>query len=440
MVQREAAATPLQYRSVILAQRIPLDVCGGGTLPPAVTTAAATYVQERQALLRASVTPNTGSSSTAYFEWGTSPSFGSTTPLRNTGDGYRSASLGETLTGLACNTTYYFRVTAANAVGQSSGTMLELTTKPCTGLPVVTVTATDPEASEQPLTNGEFLIQRSGSTASDLTITYSVGGTATVGQDHTLAGGSVVIPAGSSGKTLTVSPLDDQVAEADETVVVTLQGQAQYEVGPSSSATVTIASDEVPSGGRCGQALVQQPRDQFGGCDASDAGIQQSIAENFRLNDRKTISCLEVLGYYWPSNDPPPTSVFDVVIHGVAGDGTPDAVVHEARGIRVQRQKTGAVSFGLEEWRFTIELPSPADLAAGDFFAEISGAAATGGGFCWIGGQKDPAAGVTGMAFRNTGPWSLGTWDLAFKVFETKNEIFTDGFETGTTEKWDPQP
>ncbi len=44
------------------------------------------------------------------------------------------------------------------------------------------------------------------------------------------------------------------------------------------------------------------------------------------------------------------------------------------------------------------------------------------------------------MAFRNTGPWSLGTWDLAFKVFEAKNEILEDGFETGTLEKWGHQP
>jgi hypothetical protein len=405
-----------------------------------VTTVAATYVQERQALLRASVVPN-ADSSTAYFEWGTSPSFGSTTPPRSAGDGYRSVSLGETLTGLACNTTYYFRVTAANAVDQVSGATLELTTKPCTvSSPVVTVTATDPEASEQPLGNGELLIQRSGSTASDLTVTYSVGGTATVGQDHTLAGGSVVIPAGSSSKTLTVLPLDDQMPEGDETVVVTLQAQAQYEVGAPGSATVTIVSDEVPSRGGCGHVLVQQPRDQFGGCDASDAKIQWSIAENFRLNDRRKVSCLEVLGYYWTDNNPPPASIFDVVIHEIASDGTPGAVVHEDRDIRAQRQKTGAVSFGLEEWRFTIELPSPVELAAGDFFAEVSGAAMTGGSFCWIGGQIDPVAGVPGMAFRNTGPWSLGTWDLAFKVFGATDEIFTDGFESGTLEKWEHQP
>lgn len=439
MVQAESDSTPLQYRSLIMAQRIPLDICGGGTLPPVVNTVAATYIQEQQALLRASIVPN-ADSSISYFEWGTSPSFGSTTPMRNAGDGYRNVGLGETLTGLACNTTYYFRALAANPIGQTPGATLQFTTKPCsTSLPTVTVSATDPEASEQPLRNGEFLIQRSGSTAGDLTVTYSVGGTATAGQDHTLAGGSVVIPAGSSAKALAVVPLDDQVAEGDETVVVTLQGQPHYQVGQPGSATVTIASDEVPGGGGCGNVLVQQPRDEFGGCDTAEAGVQR-VAENFRLVDGRKIACLEILGYYWPNNDPPPTSIFDVVFRGVANDGAPGAVIHEDRGLRVQRQKTGTVSFGLEEWRFTIELPNAVELAAGNYFAEVIGSAPTDGSVCWIGGRLDPAAGLNGMAFDNTGQWSLGTWDLAFKLFEAKTEIFMDGFESGTTEKWDPWP
>lgn len=441
MVQAESAATPGRYRSVILSQYIPLDICGGGTLPPAVTTAAATYIQDRQALARASVTPNAGSS-IAYIEWGTSPSFGSVTPVRNAGDGYRSASLAETLTGLACNTTYYFRGRAANPVGDATpGTTLEFTTKPCAASPpVVTVTATDPSASEQPLASGEFLIQRSGSIAADLAVTYSVGGTATVGQDHTLAGGTVVIPAGAASRTLTVFPLDDAVTEVDETVVVTLQAQPHYQVGSPASATVTVASNEVPGSGGCGSVLVQQPRDEFGGCDASDVGIQWWVAENFRLSGTKTVSCLEVLGYHWPENDPPPASLFDVVLHRAGNDGAPGAVVYEDRGIQARREKTGVVSFGLEEWRFTLELTSPVELAAGDFFAEISGAAPTGGSFCWIGGQRDPVAGVNGMAFRNSSQWSTGTWDLAFKVFEPATGLFVDGFESGTTEKWQHWP
>lgn len=430
MVQAEAASTPLQYRSVILAQRVPLDICGAGTMPPTVTTVAATYIQEQQTLLRASIVPNSDTS-TAFFEWGTNTNYGSTTPMRNSGNGYRSASLGETLTGLACGTTYYFRARAANAMGQTLGTPQELTTKPCSGLPVVTVTATVPEAAEEPLANGEFLIQRSGSTASDLTVSYSVGGTATFGQDHTLAGGTVVIPAGSSSRTLSMAPLDDQASEMDETVVLTLQEQAHYDVGVPGGATVTIKSNESPGSGGCGRILVQQPRRPVGGCDASDTVDQWWIAENFSLADKKDVSCLEVLGYYWPENDPPPSSVFDIVFHEIAGDGTPGAVVHEDRGLHVQRQKTGNVSGNLEEWRFTIELPTPVELVSGNYFIEVSGAAGTGGGFCWSEGQLDPVAGLGGMAYRHNSTWGLGTWNLALKVFERSNTVASD-FHTVT--------
>jgi len=133
MVQAEAASTPNLYRNVIMSQRIPLDICGAGTLTPTVTTFAASYIQEQQALLRAAIIPNAGSA-IAFFEWGASASYGSTTPLRNAGDGYRSASLGETLTGLACNTTYYFRVHATNPVGQTTGVSSSFTTLPCSNV------------------------------------------------------------------------------------------------------------------------------------------------------------------------------------------------------------------------------------------------------------------------------------------------------------------
>jgi hypothetical protein len=244
MVQAEAAATPLKYRSVIMSQRIPLEICGASVLPPAVTTVAATYIQERQALLRASIIPNAAAANT-FFEWGTTTSYGSMTPLRSAGEGYRSASLGEALTGLACATTYHYRAIASNVNGTTPGADVTFSTASCsTTLPTVTVTAIDPTATEQPMTSGEFLIQRTGSTSSALSVMYSVTGTATVGMDHTLASGSITIPAGSSSFTLTVFPTDDQLVEPDETVVVTLQPQSQYLLGSPSNATVTIVSDD----------------------------------------------------------------------------------------------------------------------------------------------------------------------------------------------------
>jgi hypothetical protein len=190
-----------------------------------------------------------------------------------------------------------------------------------------------------------------------------------------------------------------------------------------------IEAGASPGGGGCGRVLVQQPRSALSGCDASDTGMLSRMAENFRLADRRDVSCLEVLGYYWPENDPPPSSAFDVVFHEVAGDGTPGAVVHEEHGLPVQRQKTGNVLAGMDEWSFAIALSTPVDLPAGNYFVEIAGAAGTGGSFCWSEGQLDPAAGLAGLAYKNTGAWGLGTWNLALKVFE-RPDTTADDFYT----------
>ncbi|MBI3030250.1 MAG: S8 family serine peptidase [Candidatus Rokubacteria bacterium] len=112
--------------------------------------------------------------------------------------------------------------------------------------PVVTVVATDPGAAEAGLAPGVFTVSRTGSTDEILTVSYTVGGTATPGSDYAALSGSVTIPAGSGTATILVTPMDDSLVEPDETVVVKLSPDPAYIVGVPGSATVTIASDEVP--------------------------------------------------------------------------------------------------------------------------------------------------------------------------------------------------
>ena len=85
---------------------------------------------------------------------------------------------------------------------------------------------------------------RSGSTASPLTVNYTVGGTATNGVDYQLLSGNVVIAANFSSAAITVTPLDDNVVEGDETVIVALSSNTTYMVGSPNSATVTIADND----------------------------------------------------------------------------------------------------------------------------------------------------------------------------------------------------
>ena len=110
----------------------------------------------------------------------------------------------------------------------------------------VTIRATDPNAAEAGPDAGEFtLLRRFGDLSTSLTVTYTVGGTATNGVDYVALSGSVTFAPGSPVATITVLPIDDALPEGDETVIVTLIGGSGYTVGSPSSATVTIADDDI---------------------------------------------------------------------------------------------------------------------------------------------------------------------------------------------------
>lgn len=111
-------------------------------------------------------------------------------------------------------------------------------------LPVVTVAATDGLASEPGANTGTFTISRTGDTAAELAVTFSVGGTATTA-DYTAIGTTALIPAGASETTIIITPLDDSTFETNETVTVTLTLLAAYRVGASASGTVVIEDNEV---------------------------------------------------------------------------------------------------------------------------------------------------------------------------------------------------
>src|SRR5437016_13946269 len=110
--------------------------------------------------------------------------------------------------------------------------------------PTVRVVATDPNASEPGPDSGTFTISRTGNTSAALTVHYTLGGAAQNGTDYQQLGTSVTMAAGTSSVTVTVTPIDDTVAEGNETVVLTISTDAAYSVGSPSSATITIADND----------------------------------------------------------------------------------------------------------------------------------------------------------------------------------------------------
>jgi len=93
---------------------------------PIVTTSSASSVSQNSATLNGYVVPN-GVNTNAYFEYGTTQSFGNVTSsvyVNSSGTGYTSS-----ISGLNPNTTYYYRAMANNAQGNTTpGNTLSFTT------------------------------------------------------------------------------------------------------------------------------------------------------------------------------------------------------------------------------------------------------------------------------------------------------------------------
>jgi hypothetical protein len=181
---------------------------------------------------------------------------------------------------VTAGTTYCYRVRAYNQQVVSAYSN-EACGAPAS-VPTVTISAATSTATEGGGA-GRFIVRRTGSTAAPLTVSYTVGGTATGGSDYAALSQSVVIPTGASSAAITVSPTNNTTVEPNETVVVTLKAGTAYTVGStSSSATVTIADDDpitVDNGGRgtsfTGTWLVSTGPNPFGSTSLYSAGAGQ---------------------------------------------------------------------------------------------------------------------------------------------------------------------
>ncbi len=76
-----------------------------------------------------------------------------------------------------------------------------------------------------------------------VTVPYTISGTATSMVDHDLANGTVVIPAGSVSATIRLRPLRDDLVETGETAVVTLGAPTEATLGTDIVHTVTITDE-----------------------------------------------------------------------------------------------------------------------------------------------------------------------------------------------------
>ena len=123
-------------------------------------------------------------------------------------------------------------------------------------IPVITLAVSSASVTEDGASNLTYTFTRSGTTASALTVNYTVGGSAlTVGSgsnpaDYTgiVTGGStnsVTFAAGSAIASVVVDPTADSTQELDETVELTLAPGADYIIGTTTTITGTISNDDL---------------------------------------------------------------------------------------------------------------------------------------------------------------------------------------------------
>ena len=103
------------------------------------------------------------------------------------------------------------------------------------------------DAVENGLVPGVFRISRAD-TAHDLTVAYTIGGTAAAGQTYAALSGTATIPAGSTSVDVEVVPLLDAATTEDKTVALALASGLYGIDAQAGSAEMTVVNLVVPTG------------------------------------------------------------------------------------------------------------------------------------------------------------------------------------------------
>jgi hypothetical protein len=120
--------------------------------PPLVTTNPASNVASFSATLNGSVNPH-GTTTSVYFEYGPTTSYGHTTPML-TRNGNTVRAISANISGLMASHVYHFRIVAHNAGGTRYGNDRTFTTLSATGPPVVITNPATNVASSSATLNG----------------------------------------------------------------------------------------------------------------------------------------------------------------------------------------------------------------------------------------------------------------------------------------------
>ncbi len=108
-----------------------------------------------------------------------------------------------------------------------------------------TITASDAEASEDG-DEGTFTIDlgQVNGTGSAVLVNFSIGGTASNGVDYATIPNNVSIPNGQRSASIDIDPIDDDLLENTETIILTLAPSPAYTIGNPSTAQIDLIDDD----------------------------------------------------------------------------------------------------------------------------------------------------------------------------------------------------
>jgi len=141
-----------------------------------------------------------------------------------------------------------------------------------TGQPLskISVTASATPATELGPVASTFTLTRDGDLTDPLEVSFSLGGTATIGVDYTAVAPLAIIPAGAASTWITISPIPDSLAEGDETATLTLNLVGTYFLGTPASSALTLHDDPFDAWRLTHGLISAQPGDDTDHDGASD--------------------------------------------------------------------------------------------------------------------------------------------------------------------------
>lgn len=143
-----------------------------------------------------------------------------------------------------------------------------------------TVSVAQGSHGKEPTDAATFHFTLTAASKNDLTVNFSLAGTALIDGDYTNPGTTLVIPKGATAATLSITPIDDTTYETpNRTITLTLAEGTGYIVG-TNQATVEIQENDVPNYPPFISSMTatgSHDRPLFVSFDASDQNTQDSL-------------------------------------------------------------------------------------------------------------------------------------------------------------------